>query len=171
MNTALLIIDVQNIMFTYNNGVYLAEETLDNIYELLIKARESNIPVIFIKHSDNPDDEGKDDWEIHTKIEPLSNEKVIIKHTWDSFYNTSLNQELKNQNINKLVIVGMQSEFCVDTTCRRAFSLGYESVLVSDGHSTFDSEILSGVQIVKHHNNIIGGRFAQLVKTCDVDFK
>jgi nicotinamidase-related amidase len=72
--------------------------------------------------------------------------------------------------IKNLVIVGVQTEFCVDTTCRTAFSLGYKNILVSDGHSTFDSPILTAAQIIEHHNGIIGGLFAELKKTEEVEF-
>ena len=92
-------------------------------------------------------------------------------HSWDSFLNTSLHEELQNQSIEKLVIVGMQTEFCVDTTVRRAYSMGYTgNIVVSDGHTTFNSDHLKGSQIIDHHNNIWGGRFAELKKTNEVEF-
>lgn len=52
MRTALLIIDVQNIMFTYKGGVYNGEQVVDNIYTLLQYAREKSVPVIYIQHTD-----------------------------------------------------------------------------------------------------------------------
>lgn len=172
---ALLIIDVQNAMFSSLNGtsVYNCDAVLDKICLLLEKARLSETPVVFIQHTDNTDEEyaeGKPTWHIHPKIAPLANEKVVRKGTWDSFHKTTLHEELQNLGIKKLTIIGMQSEFCVDTTCRRAFSMGYENVLVSDAHSTFDTPVLTAAQIIQHHNRVLGGRFVQLKATNEIEF-
>jgi nicotinamidase-related amidase len=171
---ALLIIDVQVIMFEGEEGaVYNADKVLNNICTLLENARLSKMPVIFIQHTDKEGElqKGKTTWKLHPSLKPQENEKVIEKTSWDSFYNTGLQEELKRQGIEKLIIAGMQTEFCLDTTCRRAFSMGYyNNILVKDAHSTFDGEILKAEQIIKHHNNVLGGRFVQLKDTDEVEF-
>lgn len=174
-DTALLIIDVQMAMFSSidNTLVYESEKTLNNILVLLEKARAAKNPVIFIQHtvpSDEEYAEGKPTWFLHPSLKPSDDEKVIRKGTWDSFYKTSLHEELQKLGIKKLIIAGMQSEFCVDTTCRRAFSLGYESILVKDAHTTFDSVVLSAEKITQHHNHVLGGRFVKLKATSEIEF-
>ena len=84
MKTALLIIDVQNIMFTYGGGVVRGEEVLSNIQRLLSKARSESIPVIFIQHTeeDGPFEIGNPDREINQKILPVDGELVIPKSSW-----------------------------------------------------------------------------------------
>ncbi|WFD09395.1 cysteine hydrolase family protein [Tepidibacter hydrothermalis] len=168
--TALLIVDVQVAMFSYEDTeLYNKEKVLDNIYTLLQKARLTNTPVIFVQHTGKDSDEfgkEKSTWKIHPRVKPLETETIVEKKTWDSFYKTDLNYVLKKQEISKLVIAGMQTEFCIDTTCRRAFSMGYENILVKDAHSTFDSQILDASKIIEHHNNVLGGRFVEL-KTAD----
>ncbi|MFS1513798.1 cysteine hydrolase family protein [Chengkuizengella sp. SCS-71B] len=170
--TALLIIDVQVIMFTYDGGsLYNGDKVLHNIQELLARARSNNIPVFFIQHTEAPNlIDGKEGWPIHPKITPLENEMVIQKNYCDSFFQTDLHENLQEKGIENLIIVGMQSEFCVDTTCRRAFSLGYNNVLIEDGHSTFDTKILKAKQIIEHHNSILGGRFAELKAAKEIQF-
>ena len=66
------------------------------------------------------------------------------------------------RNINRVVIAGIQSEICIDATCRRAYSLGYDVTLVKNGHSTYNSTVLSASQIIEHHNEIIGQWFARV---------
>ena len=172
--TVLLIIDVQVAMFSYENvELYNGEEVLSNVSKLLNKARLCNIPVVFVQHTESGDSEfsrGKATWEIHPRVKPMDGEVIVEKATWDSFHKTNLQEVLQQKGISKLIIAGMQTEFCMDTTCRRAFSMGYESILVKDAHSTFNSEVLNAKQIIDHHNSILGGRFVQLKVTNEIEF-
>jgi len=74
----------------------------------------------------------------------------------DSFHRTALQAVLSGLDIDRFVIRGMQSDFCVDTTTRRALSLDYPVTLVSDAHTTLDNEVLSADQIIRHHNATLG---------------
>ncbi|MDH5162638.1 isochorismatase family protein [Heyndrickxia oleronia] len=95
-----------------------------------------------------------------------NNNKVLIKDFPDSFLKTHLQQQLVDNQVGRIIITGIHSEICVDTTCRRAFSLGYDVfILVEDGHSTCDSDILKACQIINHHNNINDQWFAKVKKT------
>lgn len=165
--TALLIIDVQVAMYSYDNlYLYEGEKVLNNIKSILEQARSSLTPAIFIQHTSNEEyEKGSDTWQICPEIAPITGEPIVEKPTWDAFHKTNLEEVLHNLDIENLIIVGMQSEFCLDTTCRRAFSLGYKNILVQDAHTTFDSAILSGEQIVAHHNSVLGGRFVKLSTT------
>ncbi|MFF2907732.1 cysteine hydrolase family protein [Paenibacillus sp. NPDC057934] len=171
-DTALLIIDVQEAMFSYpGQELYEGPRVMDRIISLLDKARLSGTPVVYIQHTE--DEEFTRDsptWQISARIQPQEGERIIEKPTWDAFHRTILHETLQQMGITRLIIVGMQTQFCVDTTTRRAYSLGYESVLVQDAHSTFDTEQLSGKDIVSHHNDILGGRFAELKLESEVEF-
>ena len=72
----------------------------------------------------------------------------------DAFYHTELHNVLQAWGIEKLVITGLQTEFCVDTTCRRALSQGYEVTLIADGHTTGDSH-MKAAEVVEHHNRVL----------------
>lgn len=174
-NTALLIIDVQVAMFSVpSERLYNGGKLIENICYLLEMARSMKTPVFYVQHIGSDEGlfgKGKPTWEIDQRIEPLANDVVTFKRTPDSFHQTSLHEELQNQSINKLIIVGCQTEFCVDTTCRRAFSMDYESILVEDAHSTFDSKILTAAEIINHHNGVLGGRFVQLKRTGEISFE
>lgn len=174
MKTALLVIDVQNIMFTYEGGVYESEEVLYNIKQVIDKARAADIPVIYVQHTLNDKEvfkEGNESWEINEEIKPQEGDLIIQKSKNDSFYGTNLKSELDKLGIEKLVVCGMQTEFCVDTTLRAAYSLGYKNILVRNAHSTFDSASFKAYNIIIHHNEIMQGRFAKLVTAADIDFK
>lgn len=172
MKKALLVIDVQNGMFQEGNVVYKGERLLQNLKELIIQARSTKTPILYIQHngpSGHPLEYGTKGWDFHPEITPNKQEVIIQKTTPDSFYNTSLEDELKKQKIKHLVIAGIQTEACVDTTCRRAFSMEYKVTLVSDAHSTWDSNDISAQQIINHHNGVLHW-FADVSPSKDIAF-
>jgi nicotinamidase-related amidase len=95
---------------------------------------------------------------------------VIDKQGPDAFHNTDLEKVLKERGINQLVIAGMQSEMCIETSVRRAVKLGYEVTLVANGHSTFDFEDMSAVDEIKRVNEEIG-KIAKVEKADRIVFR
>jgi nicotinamidase-related amidase len=173
MKTALLIIDVQNIMFTEEGGTFEAADVATRIAGLLEKARCEGVPVVYVQHTEPEGElaEGEPGWFIHESIAPGEGEPIVRKAFWDSFMETNLQAVLEELGIESLVLCGMQTEFCVDTTVRGAFARGYRNnIVVSDGHTTFDTEVLPAEKIRAHHNRIWGGRFARLEKAGDITF-
>jgi nicotinamidase-related amidase len=69
---------------------------------------------------------------------------------------------------NRLIVMGAQTEVCVDTTCRRDFTLGFGVTLVSDGHGTWDNATLRADQIIRHTNDTLAGWFVHLVRVDEV---
>lgn len=172
MKKALLVIDVQNGMFQEGNVVYEGWKLLQNLKNLIDQARSAGIPIFYIQHnapSGKPLEFGAKGWEIHPDISPETEDIIVQKTTPDSFFNTSLNEELKKQGIEHLVVAGIQTEACVDTTCRRAFSMEYKVTLASDTHSTWDTEELTAQQIIKHHNGVLRW-FADVYSSEEISF-
>ena len=139
-DTALVIIDVQMGMFDEDEPVHNGEPLLQTLSGLIDKARQASVPVVYVQHNDSQFIEGGPDWPIHPSIAPQAGELVVQKRTPDSFHETNLQDELGKMGVKKLVIGGIQTEYCVDTTSRRAFSLGYDVTLVENGHSTWDNK-------------------------------
>lgn len=122
--SALMVIDVQVDMFSYpETPVYRSKELLENIRQLIDKAHARSTLVIYIQHTESdekPMGMGKPGWEIHPYILPEVRDIVVTKYTPDAFHETNLQSELVSRGITKLFITGLQTECCVDTTCRRA---------------------------------------------------
>lgn len=172
-HTALLIIDVQLGMYQENDIVYQGEHLLATLRGLIAKARASRTPVIYIQHcgsSNSPLHPDMPGWPIHPAVAPLPGDLIIQKHHPDAFQDTALQAELQSRGIQALVIAGIQTEFCVDTTCRRAYSLGYTVTLVKDGHSTWNNDRLTATQIIDHHNLTLANWFATVQNAEDVFF-
>ncbi len=173
---ALLVVDVQVGMFESRliPPVYNGDQLLTSVKDLIEKARSFQVPIIYVQHnggSGHPLEHGTSAWKIHPMIAPSDGDVVVQKQTPDSFYDTSLQQELDAKKIKKLTLVGIQTEYCVDTTCRRAFSLGYDVRLVKDGHSTWDTKILTAQQIINHHNEILERWFVTLKEATRISFE
>ncbi len=155
-DTALLVIDMQVALL---EEAYVGKEVIAHINALRDKARSTNTLIIYIQHSAadyEPMNLGAPGWQIHPDIAPHPDDLIIHKLASDAFSQTDLHQELQNRGIQHLIITGMQTEFCVDTTCRAALSQGYNVTLVGDAHTTYDY-ILSASQTINYHNGILPG--------------
>jgi nicotinamidase-related amidase len=157
--TALLIIDVQ-VGIIEGFHAYRGPEVLEQINNLLSKARASSMPIIYIQHdgeAGHPLEVGTEGWQIHPEIRPHSEDLIIRKRASDSFFETTLQRELEARGVKHLIVTGCMTEYCVDTTARRAISMGYDVSLVSDAHTTIDNKLLTAAQIIAHHNALLDG--------------
>ncbi|BBD08333.1 cysteine hydrolase family protein [Desulfovibrio ferrophilus] len=171
--TALIVIDVQRVMYETPGEVPFDGETvLEVIRGLIARARKVGTPVIYVQHDFGDDSampRGSDLWQIHPAIAPQQGDLVVEKTKPDAFAGTRLKDVLSELGATRLVLCGLQSDCCVDTTCRRASSEDYEVVLAADGHTTFDCDLLGGEQLVAYHNWSMGKRFATVQPAAEID--
>lgn len=133
--TALLIVDMQNGVVS---NAHRRNEVIVNILELVSKARIENRPVIWIQHADENLIENSENWQLVKELKALGSEFLIHKCYGDSFEATQLDSILKKEKIDRVVVVGAQTDACIRATIHGAFVRGYETVLVSDAHTTED---------------------------------
>jgi nicotinamidase-related amidase len=154
MKSALLIIDVQRALCSGKWSAFDIDSTVDRINEVAGKARAAGAPVLLIQHEedDGPLQFGTDGWQLYERLAVQPADIRVRKTATDSFHRTELQSLLQSRDVGRLVVCGLQSEFCVDSTVRGALALGYPVLLVADGHSTLDNGVLSAAQISAHHN-------------------
>lgn len=152
--TALVVIDVQQAMCAGECAAFEIDSVIDPINALSAGGRAAGAPVVLVQHEedDGPLRFGTDGWQLAARLATRPDDLRVRKRTSDSFHRTDLHALLQARGITDLVVCGLQSEFCVDSTVRRALSLGYPVVLVTDAHSTFDNGVLPAAQITAHHN-------------------
>ena len=144
MNTALIIIDIQNDYFPGGRMELVgAEAASQRAKEALAYFREQNLPVVHIRHlATRPNATyflpGTSGIEIHPSVAPLPGEPVFVKNFPNSFRETPLLEHLAGQGIERLVLAGMMTSMCVDATARAAFDLGFRNVLLHDAMATRD---------------------------------
>jgi nicotinamidase-related amidase len=133
-----------------DEGIWDSKRVLERLNQLIAKARSEHIPVILVR-----DTRVEPDGAFHRSLYRETHDIEIVKSFCNSFMETRLDEVLRSRNIGRLVVGGMQSDFCVDTTCRQAAALGYDVLLGADAHSTLDHEHLKAEQIVAYHNRIL----------------
>lgn len=157
MKTALLVIDVQQGLCEGEHGVFESQQVIGRINQVTEKARAAGAIVIFIQHESKSGylEFATDAWQLATGLQVAPTDLRIRKTTPDSFLRTTLEDILQQHAITELVICGMQTEFCVDTTTRKALALGYPVILVKNAHTTQANAHLSAAQIIEHHNDTL----------------
>ena len=175
VDTVLVVIDVQNIMFETEGHVpFEGGRVVKTIEGLIRDAREHGVPVHYIQHTTrgagSEFEQDSHNWFIRPEIAPKQGDTLSLKHSYDGFWNTDLDAILKKLGAKKLVFCGLQTECCVDTTVRSGLAHGYESVLIGDAHTSYDNGVLTGEQIVAHHNQTLHNRFCRVVMAGDFSF-
>ena len=154
MNQALVVIDVQQGLCEGEGQAWQFERVIDCINQVSSKARQAGVPVIFVQHEGRAGylSHGSREWQLAKGLVNETKDMRIRKTTPDAFLRTDLQQRLDALGIQELVICGMHSEFCVDTTTRRALALGYPVILLEDAHTSAGNKALSAEQVIAHHN-------------------
>ena len=175
-NTALVVIDVQNGVVAGNHE---RDAVVANVGALVEKAREAQVPVVWVQHND---DDGltaeSDAWRIVPELAPGDAEPNVQKRYPDSFEDTNLESVLSDLGVGRLVVAGAQTDCCVRSTLHGAVARGYDAILVSDAHTTEDQSPWGAPtpdKVIAHTNLYWGshrvpGRTAGTVETKDVDF-
>jgi nicotinamidase-related amidase len=135
---ALLIVDIQNDYFPGGaNPLHRPEAAASAARRVLDSFRAAGEPVVHIQHVwDAPDAQfmrpGTEGVEIHPEVAPLEGERVIQKDAPNAFLRTPLERELRERDIDGLVVCGMMTSMCVDATVRAAADLGFAVTVVHD---------------------------------------
>lgn len=154
MKTALLVIDVQQGLCEGEGRAHASDEVIARINQVAARARSAGAPVVFIQHEsvDGYLEHGTREWQLADGLMAQADDLRVRKTTPDAFLKTRLQALLEEQGVNALIVCGMHTEFCIDTTTRRALALGYPVTLVADAHTSAGNEVLSAPQVIAHHN-------------------
>jgi nicotinamidase-related amidase len=156
MPTALLIIDMQHALCSGEEAAFGIDNVIKEINALSDRARASGAPVVLVQHDEDegPLQFGSEGWALAGGLHTIAEDLRVRKRTPNSFHQTELHQLLQERGVLRVVICGLQTEFCVDTTVRQALPLGYSVTLVADAHSTTDGA-LRAEQVIAHHNRTL----------------
>jgi len=148
--TAMLVIDMQH----YFHG--LVAPILDNVLSLVDACRTAQLKIVFTRHGvHDPQNDGGmlttwwDDlihhgsgaWQLNKKLKPISSDLIIDKNRYSAFQGTDLDDWLRKNEVEDLIISGVMSNLCCETTARDAFGHDYRVFFVADATATINEEL------------------------------
>lgn len=149
----LLVIDMQKALV--DDELYAFETFLDRTVQLVRAARENRVEVVFVQHDAGAGSgltPGADGFEIIDEILPEPGEKVFVKNINSCFGNKDFKKYMKKQKDKRLMIVGLQTNYCIDATVKSAFERGYDVIIPEGTNSTFDNDYMTGETTVRYYN-------------------
>ncbi|MBR5995626.1 MAG: cysteine hydrolase [Eubacteriaceae bacterium] len=149
----LLVIDMQKGLV--NEDLYAFDTFIERTTQLVDVARKYSVEVVFIQHDAGLNSGmtvGDEAFEIIDRIAPIEGEKVFVKTINSCFGNKDLKMYLKKQTDRRLMIIGLQTNYCIDATVKSAFERGYEVIIPEGTNSTFDNDYMSGETTVRYYN-------------------
>ncbi len=178
MTEALVLIDLQNDYFPGGAMELVgAEEAVAHAAKLLRACREAGLPVLHVQHISIrpgatfflPQTRGAD---LHAAVAPQQGEAVITKHFPNSFRQTTLLHQLRALDIRRLIVAGMMTHMCVDTTVRAAVDLGFECLLAQDAcatrHLQFGDARVGAGDVQLAYLAALNGAFAKVLPAAEV---
>jgi len=156
--SALLVIDMQNFFLDSSSPTFTCGgiAIIQNIKELISVFRKSGRPVIYTCHVHHPSHndagimewwwegmciEGSSESMVHRELAPLENEKIIYKHRYSSFYNTDLETVLRCLKVEDVVITGIMTNMCCESTARDAYYRDYKVFFPADATGSINEEM------------------------------
>ena len=156
--SALLVIDMQRFFLDPTSPSFTCGglAILPNLKRLVNAYREASLPVIYTRHVHHPGLldagimgwwwegmclEGSPESEVHPDLAPQPGEKEILKHRYSSFYNTDLETILRCLKVEDLVITGIMTNMCCESTARDAYFRDYRVFFLADGTGSITEEM------------------------------
>jgi len=167
-NTALLVIDVQWGLFRQKIHIYQSEQLLDNINTLVRHAHKAGAPVVYVQHSGERILQlGTPGWELHPRLNPLSEDLHIDKTRGSAFENTPLGEMLEARQVGTVVVCGLVTHGCVRATAQGALDLGYQVIVAADAHSSFSKD---AAKLIKQWNGKLAEAGAVVRPVAEIEF-
>lgn len=149
----LLVVDTQKLIT--NSELFSFERFQSNLKTLIAQARGNQIPVVYIRHDDGPGGElskGTEGFDIYEEFAPERGEKIFDKHYNSAFKGTELKEYLRAQGINTIMIVGLQTDYCIDATIKAGFEHGFSILIPEYANTTTDNPFMTGEESYHYHN-------------------
>ncbi|MGL4346090.1 MAG: cysteine hydrolase family protein [Cellulosilyticaceae bacterium] len=161
----LLVVDTQKLLVT--EALFGLERFVDHIKTLITKAREQGVEVVYVVHDDGAGEaltKGKEGFEIYEDFKPMNDEKIFMKDVNSSFKNTGLTEYLREKNQQDIIVVGLQTDKCIDATIKCGFEHGFHMIVPAHANATMDNEFMSGEESYRYYNEYMwNGRYAECI--------
>ena len=160
----LLVVDMQRAL-TEDEELYDAEAFMDRNIRLIDAARKNNVEVIFVQHDAGEGSgfsAGDEGYEIDPRVAPKEGEKVFVKTINSCFGNKKFKAYMEQQEDKRLMVIGLQTNYCIDATVKSAFERGFDVIVPEGTNSTFDNDYMTGETTVAYYNEYVWDGVAEL---------
>ena len=160
----LLVVDMQRAL-TEDEELYDAEAFMDRNIRLIEAARKNNVEVIFVQHDAGEGSgfsAGDEGYEIDPRVAPKEGEKVFVKTINSCFGNKEFKAYMEQQEDKRLMVIGLQTNYCIDATVKSAFERGFDVIVPEGTNSTFDNDYMTGETTVAYYNEDVWDGVAEL---------
>ena len=160
----LLVIDMQKGLVS--EDLYAFDTFMDRTVRLIDTARNNKVEVIFVRHDAGPDSgmsAGDEDFEIIDEIKPREGEKVFNKTINSCFGSKAFKEYVEKLEDKRLMIIGLQTNYCIDCTVKSAFERGFEVIIPEGTNSTFDNDYMTGETTVRYYNEDVWEELVEAV--------
>lgn len=176
--SALLVVDVQDSFKKGSRWEQVSNPRFEsNVTRLIDAYREAGLPVIFILHNDSDPGFRPGDPEVRLMdfLRREESDPLLLKNTRNSFTSTNLQEILEARGVRRVVVTGISTEQCCETTTRVAADLGYDVDFVTEATATFpitdleSGEVLTTDEIIRRTEFVLRGRFARIARVAALE--
>ncbi len=161
----LLVVDAQKLIT--NEKLYKFDMFVSNVKRIIHEARNNGIEVIYVRHDDGTGNEltkGTDGFEIYEKFQPMNEEKIFDKNVNSAFKGTGLLEYLMDKGEKDIIIVGLQTDYCIDATIKCGFEHGFHIIVPAYANTTINNKFMSAEQSYQYYNEFMwNGRYAECI--------
>jgi nicotinamidase-related amidase len=166
----LLVVDTQKLIT--NDRLYEFDRFVVNVKKIIHEARTNNIEVIYVRHDDGIGSEltkGNHGFEIYEEFQPMKDERIFDKEVNSAFKGTGLLEYLVDKGEKDIIIVGLQTDYCIDATIKCGFEHGFNIIVPAYANTTVNNKFMSGEESYQYHNEFMWkGRYAECISVEDV---
>lgn len=154
-----VVVDAQKLITT--DALYAFNTFVSNVKQIIHTARANSKEVIYIRHDDGTDEpltKGKEGYEIYEAFAPIEGERIFDKTVNSAFNGTDLLEHLKEQGEKEIMVVGLQTDYCIDATIKCGFEHGLKVIVPEYTNTTIDNKFMTAEQSYLYHNTFIWPR-------------
>jgi len=162
MKQALIVIDMQNLLIDLHPLHY--PEIREKVSALMKAAHAAHLPIVLVRHTETVEGglvEGTPGWAFDPLLERLPHDRIMNKTELSAFFRTNLEAYLRELGITHVLVAGMQTEYCIDSTIKGGYERGFHMQVASDCVTTLPGSVLTPEQLNEHYRRAVYPNFAE----------
>lgn len=149
-NIALIVVDMQTEFFMKEDSQTSMNRSIEYVNYVIDMFRKANRPIIFVADEEAGEGIGSEGYQLYPDLNFTSNDVLISKSFSNSFWNTKLDNILREQNVELVVICGFAAEYCVYATYNGAMERGYKALILQNGIASTNTKYVNMIETISN---------------------